>query len=149
MGERKALLWWCCKFTLLTVLVFLLLCFPKDFSHLSSDPQLRLCHLIESRSHLCWERFLISSSLTINPSSLNQVTMHHIHMFLKYLQGWRLHHLPGQPITMPNLASHEEILPNIQSKLTPKNSFLPRWELLSHPTLDRSLLSKVSPPRWE
>jgi len=32
------------------------------------------------------------------------------------LQGWRLHHLPGQPGPMPDHSLREDIFPNIQSK---------------------------------
>jgi len=35
-------------------------------------------------------------------------------MFLEQLQGWWLHHLPGQPIPVPDLSLREELFPNIQ-----------------------------------
>ena len=35
-------------------------------------------------------------------------------MFLEHLQGQWLHHLPGQPIPMPDHSFREEIFPNIQ-----------------------------------
>ena len=35
-------------------------------------------------------------------------------MFLEHLQGWWLHHLPGQPIPVPDLSLREELFPNIQ-----------------------------------
>ena len=37
-------------------------------------------------------------------------------MFLEHLQGWWLHHLPGQPVPMPDYSLSKEIFPNIQSK---------------------------------
>jgi len=40
----------------------------------------------------------------------------HLHVF-KHLQGWRLHHIPGHPVPMPDHSSRKEIFPNIQSKL--------------------------------
>jgi len=55
-------------------------------------------------------------SLTYLIPSLNHGPKCHIHASLKYLQRWRLHHLPGQPIPTPAYPLHEGILPNIQSK---------------------------------
>jgi len=37
-------------------------------------------------------------------------------MFFERLQGWGLHHLPGQPIPMSDHSFSKEIFPNIQSK---------------------------------
>jgi len=37
-------------------------------------------------------------------------------MFFKHLQGWGLHHFPGQPVPMPDHSFSKEIFPNIQSK---------------------------------
>jgi len=37
-------------------------------------------------------------------------------MFFEHLQGWGLHHFPGQPVPMPDHSSRKEIFPNIQSK---------------------------------
>jgi len=37
-------------------------------------------------------------------------------MLFKDLQGWGLHHLPGQPVPMSDHSSSKEIFPNIQSK---------------------------------
>ena len=37
-------------------------------------------------------------------------------MFFERLQGWGLHHLPGQPVLMPDHSFTKEIFPNIQSK---------------------------------
>lgn len=47
---------------------------------------------------------------------LNHTTKHHITPTLKCLQGWGPHLLPGQPIPMPSLHFHEEILPGCQFK---------------------------------
>ncbi|KAK4832683.1 hypothetical protein QYF61_025144 [Mycteria americana] len=41
---------------------------------------------------------------------------HLIQTSFKYLQGWRLHHFPGQPVPMLDNPLSEEIFPNIQSK---------------------------------
>jgi len=35
-------------------------------------------------------------------------------MFLEHLQGWRPHHLPGQPVPAPDHSSQEEVFPNVQ-----------------------------------
>ena len=35
-------------------------------------------------------------------------------MFLEHLQGWWLHHLPGQPIPVPYHSFREAVFPNIQ-----------------------------------
>jgi len=37
-------------------------------------------------------------------------------MFFEPLQGWELHHCPGQPGPMPDHSFKEEIFPNIQSE---------------------------------
>ena len=37
-------------------------------------------------------------------------------MFLEHMQGWWLHHLPGQPVPMPDHFFSREIFHNIQSK---------------------------------
>ena len=37
-------------------------------------------------------------------------------MFVEPLQGWELHHLPGQPVPMPGHSFSKEIFPNIHSK---------------------------------
>jgi len=36
--------------------------------------------------------------------------------FFEHLQGWGLHHFPGQPVPMPDHSCSKEIFPNIQSK---------------------------------
>jgi len=36
--------------------------------------------------------------------------------FFEHLQGWGLHHLPGQPGPMPVHSCSKEIFPNIQSE---------------------------------
>ncbi|KAK4812136.1 hypothetical protein QYF61_000977 [Mycteria americana] len=67
-----------------------------------------------------WKRPLRSSSPTVNltlPSPpLHHVPKHLIQMAFKYLQGWRLHHFPGQPVPMLDNPSSEVKFPNIQSK---------------------------------
>ena len=45
---------------------------------------------------------------------LHRVPQYNIWMFLEHLQGWWLHHLPGQPIPVMDHSFGEEILPNIQ-----------------------------------
>ena len=51
-----------------------------------------------------WKRPLRSPSPTIRPTPpclLNHIPKCHIHTFFEHLQGWGLHHLPGQPVPMP------------------------------------------------
>ncbi|KAK4829643.1 hypothetical protein QYF61_005936 [Mycteria americana] len=71
-------------------------------------------------NRLGWERPLRPSSPTVNltlPSTpLNHVPKCHIYTSFKYLQGWRLHHFPGQPVPVLDNPCGEEIFPNIQSK---------------------------------
>ena len=40
----------------------------------------------------------------------------HISTFLEHLQGWWLHHLPGQPVPLHHHSFWEEIFPNSQSE---------------------------------
>jgi len=37
-------------------------------------------------------------------------------MFFEHLQGWGLHHLPGQPVPMSDHSFSKEIFPNTRSK---------------------------------
>jgi len=37
-------------------------------------------------------------------------------MIFEHLQGWQLHHFPGQPVPMLHNPFGEEIFPNFQSK---------------------------------
>jgi len=56
---------------------------------------------------------------TINPSLprlLNHIPKCHIHKFFEPLQGWGLHHCPGQPGPRPDHSFSEDIFPNIQSE---------------------------------
>ncbi|KAK4809926.1 LOW QUALITY PROTEIN: hypothetical protein QYF61_023413 [Mycteria americana] len=74
----------------------------------------------ESQNRLGWKRPLRSWSPTVNltlPSPpLHHVPKHLIQTAFKYLQGWRLHHCPGQPVPVLENPFGEEIFPNIQSK---------------------------------
>ncbi|KAK4831485.1 hypothetical protein QYF61_017986 [Mycteria americana] len=76
--------------------------------------------ITESQNCIGWKRPLRSSSPTINltlPSPpLHHVPKHLIQTSFKYLQGWRLHHFPGQPVPMLDNPLGEEKFPNIQSK---------------------------------
>jgi len=40
----------------------------------------------------------------------------HVYMFFEPLQGWGLHHLPGQPGPRPDHSFNKEIFPSIQSE---------------------------------
>ena len=46
----------------------------------------------------------------------NHVMKCHIHTVFELLQGWGLHHCPGQPVPMSDHSFSKEIFPNIQSK---------------------------------
>jgi len=37
-------------------------------------------------------------------------------MFFEHVQGWWLHHFPGQFVPMPDNSYSKEIFPNVQSK---------------------------------
>ena len=75
---------------------------------------------LETQNHLGWKRPLGSLSPTANltlPSPpLNYVPKHRVYMAFKYLQGWQLNHVPGQPVPMVDNPFGEEIILNIQSK---------------------------------
>ena len=55
-------------------------------------------------------------NLTLPSPPLDCVPKHHIYMSFKYLQGWWLHHFPGQPGPMLHNPFSKDIFPNIQSK---------------------------------
>jgi len=66
---------------------------------------------------LGWKRPVRSSSPAIClPPILptDHVPKYHIHPFLKDLQGWWPHHLPGEPVPMHHHSFWEEFFPNIQ-----------------------------------
>ncbi|KAK4827479.1 hypothetical protein QYF61_018779 [Mycteria americana] len=74
----------------------------------------------KSQNRIGWKRPLRSSSPTVNLTlprpPLHHVPKHLIQTSFKYLQGWRLHHFPGQPVPMLDNPFSEEKFPNIQSK---------------------------------
>ncbi|KAK4807436.1 hypothetical protein QYF61_001987, partial [Mycteria americana] len=76
--------------------------------------------ITESQNHIGWKRPLRSSSptanLTLPKPPLHHVPKHLIQMSFKYLQGWGLHHFPGQSVPMLDNPLGEEKFPNIQSK---------------------------------
>ena len=47
------------------------------------------------------------------PCLLNHIPKCHIYTFFEHLQGWWLHHCPGQPVPMPDHSLSKEIFPNI------------------------------------
>ena len=47
---------------------------------------------------------------------LNHVLERHMYTFFEPLQGWGLHHCPGQPVPMTDRSCSKEIFLNIQSK---------------------------------
>ena len=53
-------------------------------------------------------------SPTANISPLNYIPQDNILMILELVQGWWLHHLPGQPVPAPGHAFREEIFANDQ-----------------------------------
>ncbi|KAK4829272.1 hypothetical protein QYF61_002664 [Mycteria americana] len=75
---------------------------------------------LESQNHIGWKRPLRSLSPTVNLTlprpPLYHVPKHLIQTSIKYLQGWRLNHFPGQPVPMLDNPFSEEKFPNIQSK---------------------------------
>ena len=61
----------------------------------------------ECLNHEGWKRPLRSSSPAVHlppACPLNQVPQCHISMFLGHLQGWWLHSLPEQPVSIPHLS---------------------------------------------
>ena len=70
---------------------------------------------IESWNHEGWKRPLRSSRPTVTPTPphlLNHVPKCHIHTVFEPLQGWGLHHCPGQPGPTPDHSLSKEIFPN-------------------------------------
>jgi len=59
---------------------------------------------------------LKSSRHPTPPCLLNHVPKCHIYTFFEPLQGWGLHHCPGQPGPMPDRSCSEDIFPDIQPK---------------------------------
>ncbi|KAK4807409.1 LOW QUALITY PROTEIN: hypothetical protein QYF61_001172 [Mycteria americana] len=74
----------------------------------------------ESQNRIGWKRPLRSSSPTVN-LTLPSPPLHHVPKHLsqtsfKHLQGWGLHHCPGQPLPVLDNPFREGKFPNIQSK---------------------------------
>lgn len=80
---------------------------------------------LKSQDHLGWTRPLRPStpttSLTYRVPPPNHFPSFHVHMALKYLQGWALLHLPGQPHPIPDCLLCAKILPNVQSSIITEN----------------------------
>ncbi|KAK4818707.1 hypothetical protein QYF61_018686 [Mycteria americana] len=95
--------------------------YPTDISHKIPAAVSRF-KILESlwKDELSQKRPLRLSSPTVNlalPSPpLHHVPKHHIYTSFKYLQGWGLHHFPGQPVPMLDNPFSEVKFPNIQSK---------------------------------
>jgi len=73
--------------------------------------------IMESRNHEGSKRPPRSSSPTANPTPpclLNHVPKGHIHTVFEPLQGWGLHHCPGQPGPRPDRSFRKDIFHNIQ-----------------------------------
>ena len=86
---------------------------------LSAKPNLEPGEHIQNHRVIGCKRPLRSSSPTTQPTPLfllNHVLKCHIYTFFKHLQGWGLHHLPGQPVPMPDCSFSKEIFPDIYSK---------------------------------
>jgi len=75
------------------------------------------CHRITESLRL--EKTSRSPSPTVTPTPpclLNHVPKRHIYTFFEPLQGRRLHHCPGQPVSVFHNSFSKEIFPNIQPK---------------------------------
>jgi len=76
-----------------------------------------LASYLKSLNHQGCKRVLRSSCPAINsspPCPLIHIHKFHIYTFLERLQGWWLHHLPGQPVPILHHSLWEYIFPNIQ-----------------------------------
>ncbi|XP_055666076.1 translin-associated protein X isoform X1 [Falco peregrinus] len=75
----------------------------------------RLWKVIESQNHSVWKSPLSSPGPAATPAlpspALTHGPQHRIHAGSKHLQGWRRHHLPGQPVPTLHHPSREEIFP--------------------------------------
>ena len=99
-SQAETVMWWSCAKSLLNGLS-VLHAFPTLIEVLVSDSHI----IIESQNHEGWKRPLRSSSPTMNPTPpclLNHVPKGHIYMGFEPLQGWGLHHCPGQPGPRPD-----------------------------------------------
>ncbi|KAK4824205.1 hypothetical protein QYF61_012119 [Mycteria americana] len=85
-----------------------------------SPARCQISGITESQNRIGWKRPLRSSSPTVNLTlprpPLHHVPEHLIQTSFKYLQGWGLHHFPGQPLPMLDNPFREVKFPNIQSK---------------------------------
>ncbi|KAK4815695.1 hypothetical protein QYF61_005508, partial [Mycteria americana] len=57
-----------------------------------------------------------SPGMALPSPPLHHVPKHHIYTAFKYLQGWGLHHFPGQPVPVLDNPFTKDIFPNTQSK---------------------------------
>jgi len=66
--------------------------------------------LVAQKNHRSLEKtskiIYLSHPPTTNVASY---TVYHVYVFLEHLQAWWLHHLPGQPIPVPNHSSGEQV----------------------------------------
>ncbi|NXN16120.1 DYSF protein, partial [Indicator maculatus] len=70
---------------------------------------------VESQSHFGWKGSLGSSN-PAGSTALPHGPQHHIYTDYKPLQGWRLHHYPGQPEPGLDNPFGEEMVPYVQPK---------------------------------
>jgi len=83
-----------------------------------------LPRIIESSNHRTTESLRLEKTSQITKSNHHPNTtmpaepcpqVPHLRTF-EYLQGWGLHHCPGQPCPMPDRSFSQDIFPNIQPK---------------------------------
>jgi len=91
-------------------------CFSKiiELWYTSSQAKHRI---IESLRLEKTSKTIQSNSQPIPTMPTNHVPQFHFCPFLEHLQGWWLHHLPGQPVPMPHHSCREEMFPNIQPEI--------------------------------
>jgi len=61
-------------------------------------------------------KIIKSNHQPITTCLLNRIPVCHIYTFFEHLQGWWLHHFPGQPNLTPDHSFSKVIFPDIQSK---------------------------------
>ena len=112
----------CCytQFLAASIPWFSWLCRAAWGASVSAKDMVKICVAGGNNSRIIGrKRPLRSSSPTVNPTPpclLNRILKCHIYVVFEHLQGWRLHHLAGQPVPTPDHSFSKEVFPNIQSE---------------------------------
>jgi len=84
---------------------------PWSFALLQAESE---SHRITEGLRLEGTSGVIWSTPPLKQGHLEQAVQDHVQAVFEYLQGWRLHHLPGQPVPVLGHSHSEKVFPDVQ-----------------------------------